>query len=71
MATKSPQARIKELLEVLGKSTDQQEKRVTRKELRSLGHKGGLNQPRKKAKKAKKTKKKKKAKKVSNPGTEE
>ena len=55
MATKQNQ--IKELLIKLGKSQDQKEKREIRKELRSLGHRGGLNRPRKK-KKAKVAKKK-------------
>lgn len=48
--------KVSELLVKLGKATEQQEKREIRAELRSLGHRGGLNKPRKK-KKAKTAKK--------------
>jgi len=56
MAKKNATTQIKELLGKLEKSTDQTEKRNIRSELRKLGHRGGLNKPRKKASK-KKTKK--------------
>jgi len=48
---------IKELLGKLEKSMDSSEKRTIRKQLRSLGHKGGLNRPKGKKKKATKKQK--------------
>ena len=53
---KDKQTQIKELLGKLEKSTDKREKQKIRSELRSLGHMGGLNRPRKKAKEVSKKK---------------
>jgi len=63
MATKSKQEQIKSLLKQLESSKDQSVSRKLRKSLRSLGHKGGLNHPRKKGKKKTKAKKAKTTKK--------
>lgn len=54
---KNNQKEIKELLTQLEKAADRGKKQKIRAELRSLGHKGGLNKP--KGKKVKKAKKKK------------
>jgi hypothetical protein len=53
---KDNQTQIKELLGKLEKSSDKREKQKIRSTLRSLGHRGGLNKPRKKTKKSKKKK---------------
>jgi len=50
---------IQELLSKLEKGTDKREKQKIRAQLRSLGHKGGLNKPKGKKAKKKKTAKKK------------
>ncbi len=65
MAKKNVATQIKKLLERLRKSEDKTEKSKIRAKLRKLGHRGGLNLPKKKAAKKKPTKKAKK-KKVKN-----
>jgi len=60
MVKQNKKTQIKELLVKLEKSNDPVAKRKIRSDLRKLGHKGGLNHP-KKVKKVKKTKKVKKA----------
>ena len=50
---KTKEIQIKELLVKLEKSTNDKQKRMIRKDLRSLGHRGGLNKPRVVGKKAK------------------
>ena len=52
---KTKEIQIKELLVKLEKSTNDKQKRMIRKDLRSLGHKGGLNKPKGKKAKAGKT----------------
>ena len=49
--TQNNQTQIKELLGKLEKSSDKREKQKIRSELRSLGHKGGLNKTKKATKK--------------------
>ena len=63
MAKKQDNKKVSELLVKLEKSTDKREKQGIRKELRSLGHRGGLGKRKvKKTKKAKKVVTKKKVK---------